>query len=260
MHPDAGRRARSIRTLAGSSDWRRSIIDRLGSAAVFLAGPRVGPVAANGWPWPPIAPGELVAMLSNDLPGLRLVAAAAPRQAARKRLSLLCRYAGNTIVVKLGVDEPDSSLANEAAALTALRLDPLPGIATPNVIASGQLPMSDGGDSIRFLATEALGLDTQRPAIDVALRTFESDLAKRLRDALPRPTTAITADHHREGGLVPTHGDLTPWNLRRSRRGLALFDWEAVGWGRPGSDLAHYRHACNEVRPTWRSHPRESDA
>jgi thiamine kinase-like enzyme len=47
------------------------------------------------------------------------------------------------------------------------------------------------------------------------------------------------------------HGDLTPWNLRRTPRGLVLFDWESTGWGEPGSDLALYRRSCDEVRRPW---------
>ena len=91
-----------------------------------------------------------------------------------------------------------------------------------------------------FLATDALGLDKQRPAIDERLGSFERDLAERL-DTLPRPP-GIAAD------AIAVHGDLAPWSLRRTGRGLALFDWEEAGWGAPGSDLAHYRHSCEKLR------------
>jgi thiamine kinase-like enzyme len=57
---------------------------------------------------------------------------------------------------------------------------------------------------------------------------------------------------------VPTHGDLAPWNLRRSPYGLALFDWEAAGWRPPGHDVDHYRRACAELRPRARRSERRS--
>ena len=94
-------------------------------------------------------------------------------------------------------------------------------------------------DDVTFLATDALGLDGQRPALDEPLHRFERDLAERLA-ALPRPSDA-------PDDAVPVHGDLAPWNLRRTSRGLALFDWEAAGWGAPGSDLAYYRRTSSEL-------------
>ena len=111
---------------------------------------------------------------------------------------------------------------------------PLPGIATPKVLATGSIDVD-----VAFLATDALGLDRQRPAIDEPLRSFERDLAERFA-SLPRPA-GVALD------AVPVHGDLTPWNLRRTGRGLALFDWEAAGWGAAGSDLDEYRRACSEL-------------
>jgi hypothetical protein len=38
------------------------------------------------------------------------------------------------------------------------------------------------------------------------------------------------------------HGDLTPWNLRRTSEGvLFLLDWEEAGWGPPRADEVLYR-------------------
>jgi thiamine kinase-like enzyme len=91
------------------------------------------------------------------------------------------------------------------------------------------------------LATTALGLDGQRPAIGETLRSFQADLGDRLQ-SLPRRPGELGDE------LVPVHGDLAPWNLRRTSRGLALFDWEAAGWGHSGADLAHYRGVCEGLR------------
>lgn len=36
------------------------------------------------------------------------------------------------------------------------------------------------------------------------------------------------------------HGDLTPWNLRRSGRATWLIDWEDAGWAPEGADLVYF--------------------
>ena len=198
--------------------------------------------------WPTSDLREISSALRSELPGVRLLGAVVPRQSGRMRLSLLARASGNLIVVKLGTD--DDRLRREAAALRLLERAPLPGIATPLAIASGTFELDRG--AVTYLATTSIALDRQRPAIDEPLRTFERDLADRL-DALPRPDTAHAGGADDDDGLVPIHGDLTPWNLRRTSRGLALFDWEAAGWGPPGSDLRTYRAACDDVRPWWKT-------
>ena len=228
------RRARRVRLLAGASDWRRDLLDRAGSAAVGVVGTRPWPTTV-AWPWPAQGPTELVECLHDALPGLDIVAAAAPRQTGRARLSVLGTWHGADLVVKLG--RPDDGIETEVVALRLLAEDPLPSIATPSVVAAGHL---DDGERTAYIATSALGLDGQRPAIDEPLYAFEADLAERLR-RLPRPSDGRPDD-------IPTHGDLAPWNLRRTGRGLALFDWEDAGWRPPGSDLAHYRRTCAELR------------
>lgn len=251
LHQGAGRTGRHISSLTGASDWRRALVDRAGAAVVGAVGSRrLKP--AERWAWPDCTCDELAEALRNELPGLRILGAAVPRQHGRRRLSVLARAAGTLTVIKLGVDEADGSLPAEAAVLELLRGNPLPGIATPHVLASGllrDLPAASApaDEEIEFIATTSVAMGSQRAAIDVPLRTFCSDLAIRLA-SLPRsPSTADDA--------VPIHGDLTPWNLRRTRRGLALFDWESAGWGAPGSDLATYRRACDEIRPAWRTKP-----
>ncbi len=241
LHRAAGRRARTVRTLTGSSDWRRDAAERVGGMLVALAGTRWLPAA--DWAWPSRSADALAADLRRSMPGLRIVGAVTPRQEGRRRLSLLCRYAGNPVIVKLGADEPGGSMSTEADVLRLLTDRPLPGIDTPIVIAAGALDID--GATVDFLATSAVGLGAQRPALDAPLRTFESDLTQRLSSLAPTGR-ATGAD-----AMVAVHGDLTPWNLRRTRRGLALFDWEAAGWGPAGSDLDHYRASCDAVRPWW---------
>ena len=260
VHVDAGRRGRHVRALTGASDWRRELADRAGAAVIAVGG--VAPLrAAAGWDWPRCGAADLVEALRVDLPGLRILGATTPRQSGRQRLSLLGRAAGTFTVIKLGSGAHSTdaagptagSLATEATVLAMLEANPLPGIDTPKVLAAGTVACPDPSApgqvvDIEFVATTSVAIGSQRAAIDVPLRTFSSDLAARLAD-LSRPADAAL-------DAVPIHGDLTPWNLRRTRRGLALFDWESAGWGPPGFDLDTYRHACDEVRPRFSLRPR----
>ena len=233
LRAGAGRPSRRVRGLAGASDWRREALDRVGSVLVATAGTRrLSPVRA--WSWPACEPVDLVEALQDHLPGLSILAAAAPRQSGRARLSVLAEWRHHDIVVKLG--RPDDGIDTEAEVLRLLSDDPLPGIATPRVLAAGELSLAG---RTAFLATSALAV-RQRPAIDEPLRTFETDLATRLASLRKPPGTP--------DGAIPTHGDLTPWNLRRTGRGLALFDWESAGWRTSGSDLAQYRRTSAELR------------
>lgn len=41
-------------------------------------------------------------------------------------------------------------------------------------------------------------------------------------------------------GLVFSHGDFAPWNLKKNGEQYTLFDWEHCGYRMPGFDLMHY--------------------
>lgn len=200
---------------------------------MVLCGSQVWPVAEE-WAWPETTFAEVADGLALAIPGFRIGGVVLPRQLGRPRLSVLGIADGDDVIVKLG--RPDDGVENEAAVLRLLTATPLPTIATPRVIASGHLGTTE---DITFLATSALGLQRQRPAIDEPLTSFGSDLERCLAD-LPRPDGT-------DDDAVPVHGDLAPWNLRRTDRGLALFDWEDAGWGLRGSDLAYYRRCCDTL-------------
>jgi hypothetical protein len=238
----SGRSATSVKTLAGTSDWRRALLDICGVGILAAAGADRLPSAE--WPhWPPVEWRSLDAELKRRLSGFTTLGAVAPRQPDRRRLSLIGRIAGNLVVVKLG--PPGDGLEREALVLDILARHPLPSIATAEALEAGTMEIE--GHAVAFLASPGLSMQRQRPAIDEPLPTFESDLAERL-SGLP---LADDSESKPAEGLVPVHGDLTPWNLRRTPRGLVLFDWESAGWGAPGSDLSLYRRSCDEVRRPW---------
>jgi hypothetical protein len=53
-----------------------------------------------------------------------------------------------------------------------------------------------------------------------------------------------TPDHWRGA-----HGDLTPWNLRRSNTGTWLIDWEDARWAPPGTDEVYFAAIIAATRP-----------
>ena len=242
VHGSSGRSATGVKALAGTSDWRRALLDTFGVGILAAVGANRLPT--TDWPqWPPVEWHALDAGLRRRLAGFRILGAVVPRQPDRHRLSLVGGISGTLVVVKLG--RPDDGLEREALVLEMLARNPLPSIATAALLDAGTIEIED--HAVAFLASSGLSIHRQRPAIDEPLRTFESDLAERL-GGLPPPADARSKS---TDGLIPVHGDLTPWNLRRTPRGLVLFDWEATGWGAPGSDLARYRRSCNEVRRPW---------
>lgn len=246
VHGSSGRSATSVRALAGTSDWRRSLLDLCGVGVLAAVGARRLP-SADWAHWPSTEWGALDAELRRRLPGFAILGAVVPRQPDRHRLSLIGRVTGNLVVVKLG--PPGDGIEREATVLDLLARDPLPSIATAEQLEAGSLEVE--GQTVAFLATTGLSPRRQHPAIDEPLRTFESDLAERLAVLPLAGDLEGDADSVPTGGLVPVHGDLTPWNLRRTPRGLVLFDWESAGWGAPGSDLALYRRSSDEVRRPW---------
>lgn len=239
VEPESLRSAVSLTAQTGATDWRRRLADRVGTLWIAALGAH-NLLPHDGIEWPSTGFAELGRRLRDELPTLRLIGAVLPRQAGRTRVSMLGRMTGNLVVVKVGA--VDEGIEDEAFVLERLAEQPLPGIATPIPLARGRLTVAHHGAALEvaYLVTFGLAVRWQRPAMDAPLRTFEADLATRLHD-LPRPPG--TPDHH-----VPIHGDVAPYNLRRTPRGLALFDWEGAGWGPPGSDVRMYQARCELIR------------
>jgi hypothetical protein len=281
VNPEAAPRAALLDGITGASDWRRRSADRAGLAAVRMmrspasgsrssAGPESAPL-----PWPHDID-ALVTHWRDALPGFELIGVALPRQVGRPRLSALGWQCGTPVVLKAG--RADDGIERETEVLTALAADPLPGISTPQVIAhncaTGSAQRSGDDQSPVWVATTAVHLTHQAPTLDARLDSFEADLTARLSH-LPRPGSTAAHGEPAGGPAVPitrpiadtptdtiadtiadtviVHGDLTPWNLRRTPYALALFDWEACGWGPPGHDRRCYSAACAELRSSrWR--------
>lgn len=144
------------------------------------------------------------------------------RQASRTGLTALLTRAGRACAVAK-VREGSQSLRREHDALTAVHAAEPKTFRAPVPLGLGQV--GDLGWSLQ----EAMFARPHLPGFDPPARLFD-EVASALRDVV-RPA----------GDLVASHGDLTPWNLRRDRKGrLYLYDWEDVVAAPPGSDRAYF--------------------
>lgn len=221
---DATTAARRVATAA--SAW----LVRLGGAHLL---PRSTP------DWTQVSPPALEAELRALAPSFAMLGVVLPRQSERRHMMVFGRSLGTLVVAKLDADR--DAIEHEAEVLRILERRPIPSLLTPRVLATGPL---DLGDVDAFAMVTAVVAHRSSPAFGEPLPWLGRDLATRLA-ALARP--ASVPEH-----WVPCHGDLAPWNLRRTPFGLALFDWEAAGYAPPGFDIAHYR-ACNAAlgRMPW---------
>ena len=223
----AGPRVGSITALTGASAAPRRISLAAVGAALRVAGTswlsRVDALPA----WPAADADELEAGIRELLKGFTLLGVVVPRQRTRERVSVLGRAMGNSVVLKLAADA--GPIEREAEALGRLSALPIPSIATARLLEHGRF--SVGGVEVNAVAMEHVhGL--QRPAWSAPLQLFGRHLSERLGD-LPRPQGTPP-------GWTPQHGDLSPWNLRQTSRGLTLYDWEGCTWAPPDTDRAYF--------------------
>lgn len=229
---------------------RRAVwLHRAAWIAVSTFGPAALPGRRHAWESPIDPPhwDALAGRWRQALGPFDTAAVYQRKQAGRQAFMLLLIRAGKPIAfIKLRQGD-GSPLRVEASALGAVvRFEP--------GSFSVCKPLSQGHVSDwHYLATAALPPRPHRcpasPPFSLILQEIEAALAD-----LPRPET-------RPGHWRPTHGDLTPWNLRRlADRSLILFDWEAAGWGPPGADEVLHRAtaAALGVGPAAPSDAREA--
>jgi hypothetical protein len=224
----AGGHARAVFTLTGAAAPARVL-----EHAVLAAGMRAGGVRAlprtPALPvWPACDATTLEGSLRQVVRGFALLGAVAPRQPDRQRLLVFGTARGSTVVAKVSVDAP--AVDREALVVDRLSQEPIPAIATARLLEHGHLDVA--GTAAHAVVTEHVA-GPQRPTWSAPpLALFARHLAERLGD-LDRPVG--TPAH-----WLPNHLDLSPWNLRRTQRGLALFDWEWSTFAPPETDRAYF--------------------
>lgn len=117
-------------------------------------------------------------------------------------------------------------LLHEARSLVALAESPMVDH-VPRLLGR----WDDGGHT--FVAVSAL---PGRPLrVGAQLDPPQLQLLQTLRRVDPRLVELDPVE-----GLVPSHGDFTPWNLRMTRSTASAFDWESFALRHPSWDLCHF--------------------
>ncbi len=123
------------------------------------------------------------------------------------------------------------SVRAEQLVLDGIALTPDAPVSVPAVLAAGEV------DDWGWLALAPLPGRLRRPRWDLDVPALVATLQPAMARALTHPRG--TPD-----SWTPMHGDLTPWNVRRDRRGRTwVYDWEDAGWGPPMADDVYYRAA-----------------
>jgi hypothetical protein len=228
---DDGRDAAVLGVLTASSRRSRAALQNVTTRAIGLAGTRglrrveVPRDRIFGLEVP-----ALTAAIAQVTPGAHIVGLSLPRQGGRRRVIALCRTDGAVVVAKIDADP--SLVEHEARILEVLGGRTLPAVITPRLVGSGRADTPDG--EVAIVVQTAV---TTRPHSPVT--TFDVD---RLCDTIAEALESVLGPPP-QPGWVPNHGDLAPWNLRRTDRGVALVDWETAAHAPLGTDAAYFA-AC----------------
>lgn len=88
---------------------------------------------------------------------------------------------------------------------------------------------------------ELISTGPHRPARSLPPEAL-AEISALVSSVVPRP---VSAPEH----WTACHGDLTPWNLRRTGRSPVpwLLDWETAGWAPPGFDAVYFEASAAAV-------------
>jgi hypothetical protein len=180
----------------------------------------------------------ILTRLQQEFGPLGFVAVSRPRQASRLGIRLLLLTPSGTpfafMKARPGFDR-DLIREHEALSLIA-------GSGANNSAAPCNVPEvlhfeSNECETVLVSTARSGGWDS--PPLEPNLPSLGAWIGSALR-GLPRPKDVPDR-------WEPLHGDLTPWNLRQTRTGLWLVDWEMAGWAPPGADEICYAANCLAV-------------
>ena len=152
-------------------------------------------------------------------------------QAARQGFAVMPITEGRPVgFVRVG---PRGTLDVECHALELLERRIPTAFRSPRLI--GRTAIDDFDFVLQSSVLEGYHQPPKDPPLDLIVREIKDALL-----TLPRPSDI-------PGHWEPIHGDLTPWNLRQSKAGLTLIDWESAGWGPPLADEILYMAAAKAL-------------
>lgn len=196
-------------------------------------GARVWPGRAERWR-PPCDDEQwaaLVAQWERRLGPLTGFAAYRRRQAARTGITLLVTCDGRGVAV-IKIRNEETGVELEQRVLRSLHHARPKSFRVPRALGSG------GVGDLHWAAQECVFVRPHHAVLEAPQGLF-AEVSALLR---PVVDTGLNADAASDpDGLVPAHGDLTPWNLRRDHKGsIWLFDWEDVALAPSDADRTYF--------------------
>lgn len=165
------------------------------------------------------------------------------RQSARVGLTLVVAHRSEPVAV-IKVRDTNDGLSLEQGLLRAV------GAATPQTFA---VPRAMGEGAMGNVMWSAQSAVFRRPhsAVRNVPTGFWEDLNSVLAAIeveLPLSPLPVGPDLDARSTLHPSHGDLTPWNLRRDHTGRVwLFDWEDACLAPVAADRAYFHGSLNAI-------------
>lgn len=204
-------------------------------AVVRLGGARLLPGRTEHWnpPCPPAQWKALVAQWEECLGPLTGFATYQRRQRARTGLTLVVTRDGEAVAI-VKIRDEEGSLAMEQAALSVVGSGSPRQFRVPQPLGSGRV------DGLVWAAQQCV-FDRPHSAVLDMPEAFFVEVSTLLRPVFASQDSPAPTDEMRDTACEPSHGDLTPWNLRRDRHGAVwLFDWEDVELATVGSDRTYF--------------------
>lgn len=197
-------------------------------AAARVFGGRALPGTREQWhpPLPAEAFGALQEQISAAV-GRRPDGYAVYERPQRERaggLTLLACAGRDSLLVRARIDPAELDLEQRISEAYAAR--PAGTFRVPQVAGRGEAA------GWHWIGYQAIATRPHAPVRSAGDRLF-ADVAALVAEVVERPSDT-------PAGWRGAHGDLTPWNLRRSETGIWLIDWEDAGWAPPGSDAVYF--------------------
>ena len=210
---------------------------------VSVTGARALPGRTELWA-PPCSPHEwqsLVAAWHDALGPFDGLTCYRPRQQARSGHPLLLTRRGEGLALVKLASEGGGGLHVEQAALAAVaRFQPRTFLA-PRPLGAGEV------GQLSWSAQEAIFSAPHEPVLQASPDLFD-EVAACLAGLVS--CWPVDSDHpnNSKSAAVVSHGDLTPWNLRRDAEGRVwLYDWADVGPAPRDSDRAYFCAAARSL-------------